>query len=116
MLRPRFPNPVVQKFGSEAQSVGSTSGAGTNAAGFKYPCATRLRRSPLESPLAIVAPGARLAPSNGVLPCPRNAVPALESKIENGRPVWKIDTQLICQPPRAAFLKPVLCWKNGRSY
>src|SRR4051812_40537740 len=99
MFRPRSPKPVVQKLGllteshvvvGLAGSNGYNCGAGTNAELFKYPFATRFLRSPLESPLAIDAPGARLAPSNGVLPCPRNPVPAPESKIENGVPVWKM--------------------------
>jgi hypothetical protein len=115
MLRPRSPNPVPQKFESEAQSVGSTSGAGANAAAFKYPLTRRECRSPLVNPLAIVAPGAKLAPSRGVLPCPRNAVPALESKIENGVPFWKIETPLISHPPSAARFMPVACSKNGSS-
>ena len=71
------------------------------APGFRYPFATRSLRSPLDSPLEMAAPGARLAPSNGVLPCPRNAVPAPESKIENGSPLWKIETPLTCHPPNA---------------
>src|SRR5206468_13066313 len=104
MLRPRSPNPVVQKLGSAAQPAGSTSGAGTKFVGTRYPFATRSRRLPPDRPLEILAPGARLAPNSGVLPCPRNAVPELESKIENGTPDWKIETPLICQPPNAAFL------------
>src|SRR5438270_3181697 len=112
MLRPRSPNPVVQKLGSAAQPAGSTSGAGTKFVGTRYPLATRSRRLPPDRPLEILAPGVRLAPNSGVLPCPRKAVPALESYIENGNPFWKIDTPLICHPPNAVFLSPVACWKN----
>src|SRR5215470_12314741 len=116
MLRPRSPNVVGQEFplGSFAQATGSTNGAGTKFVGTRYPFATRFFRSPLESPAAIVAPGARLAPSKGVLPAPRNAVPAPESKIENGNPFWKMVTPLTCQPPSAARFTPVLCAKKGR--
>src|SRR5437764_15489067 len=102
MLRPRSPNPVVQKLGSAAQPAGSTSGAGTKFVGTRYPFATRSRRLPPDRPLEILAPGAKLAPSNGVLPCPRNAVPAPESKIEKGVPDWKMLTPLSAHPPTAA--------------
>src|SRR5271167_2483060 len=74
----------------------------------------RLCTSPLEYPLEIDPPGANSPPSSGVLPAPRNAVPAPESKIEKGVPDWTIVTPLIDHPPRAAPLNPVALWKIGR--
>ena len=70
--------------------------------------------APLVRPLAMLAPGARLAPRSGVLPCNRNPVPALESKIEKGRPDWKMVTPLIAQLPRSARFAPVAFAKNGK--
>jgi hypothetical protein len=49
-----------------------------------------------------------------VLPCNRNPVPALESKIEKGRPDWKMVTPLIAQLPRSARFAPVAFAKNGK--
>ena len=95
MLRPRSPKPVVQKLGSRDAMRRIQQRRWREAAGFKYPLA-RVLNTAAGQPLAIVAPGARLAPSSGVLPGPRNAVPAPESRIENGKPDWKMETPLTC--------------------
>ena len=51
---------------------------------------------------AHTSPGKGLAPRLGVLPAPRKAVPALESKIEKVDPDWKMVTPLNDHPPKSA--------------
>ena len=64
----------------------------------------------------MLAPEARLAPNEGVLPAPRKAVPAPESNIEKGAPDWKMVSPLIPHPPKTPCTSPEVFAKKGRSY
>src|SRR5208282_2771155 len=113
MLRPRSPNPVVQKSALVAHCVGYSCGAVVNAPGFSHPL-RRCEMLPELMPVPMLAPEARLA-ATGDVPAPRKALPPLESRTENGREFWKLVTPLTAHSPSAACLKPVVWAKNGRS-